>query len=285
MPIGRDALAVSLPPLGRFGVVTLSAVVADDEPLGRRGIVARLARAKEFEVVAECRSGRETIDAVRRHRPDVLFLDVQMPGIDGFQVVDALSLPESDRPYVIFVTAFDRHAVRAFEVQALDYLVKPIEDARFEEALRRASDAIARRRESEVGRRVAAVVASAGEPAAGRSESREGPLGASFAVRDHGRVTFVRHAEVDWIESAGDYVRLHGGTKSWLMRETLTSVARRLPEKRFLRIHRRAIVQVDRIRELRAFDSGDYAVLLRDGTELRLSRTFHDAVARLTSAR
>lgn len=265
--------------------MSLSAVVADDEALGRRGIIARLARVQEFEVVAECRSGRETIDAVRRHRPDLLFLDVQMPGIDGFQVMDALT--EAERPYVIFVTAYDRHAVRAFEVQALDYIVKPIDDERFGEALRRASEAIMRKRESELGRRVASVVAAAGDVsnASDRREAREGPLGASFAVRDRGRVTFVRHAEVDWIESAGDYVRLHSGQNSWLMRETLSSVARRLPEKKFLRIHRRAIVHVDRIRELRAFDSGDYAVFLRDGTELRLSRTFQGAVARLTTRR
>jgi two-component system LytT family response regulator len=256
----------------------LRAVVADDEALGRRGITARLGRSSDFEVVAECGSGREALDAVRRHGPDVLFLDVQMPGVDGFQVVDAL--PEADRPYIIFVTAYDRHAVRAFEVRALDYLVKPIEDERFDEALRRATEAVARRRESALGRRVAAAVAESGAEA-GAARKAESPLGAAFSVRERGRVTFVRHAEVDWIESEGDYVRIHAGERSWLMRETLSSVAGRLPGKKFLRIHRRAIVQVDRIRELKAFDSGDYAVLLRDGTELRLSRTFHEAVRRL----
>src|SRR5437868_9262847 len=135
--------------------MTLRAVVADDEALGRRGILSRLARSKDVTVVAECRNGGETVEAVRNLRPDLLFLDIQMPGGDGFDVLR--SLPEDGRPHVIFVTAHDQHAVRAFQVHALDYLLKPIDDARFDEALRRAEDSIRRDRDSNVARRIAAV--------------------------------------------------------------------------------------------------------------------------------
>ena len=255
----------------------IRAIVVDDEELGRRGVVSRLEGWKEVSVVAQCRNGREAVRAVRELRPDLLFLDVQMPGQDGFDVVN--SIPEQERPHVIFVTAYDAHALHAFEVHALDYLVKPIDDRRFEETLRRAIDTIGRERDSELGRRVAAVVADA-RPRP--SEPQPRALSNCEVVRDRGRVTFVRHSEIDWIGAEGDYVRLHAGARSWLVRETMTSAESRLAGRRFLRIHRSAIVNVDRIRELRASENGDYAVFLADGTELRLSRTYRDAVARLT---
>ncbi len=254
----------------------LRAIVVDDEPLGRLGIVSRLEKSEAVEVVAECGSARQAIEAVRRFRPDLLFLDVQMPGLDGFAVVGAI--PEEERPHIVFVTAHDRHAVRAFQVHALDYLVKPIDDERFEEALRRAIRAIERERESDVGRRVAAVVEEMGGT---RSQRPPRALSNCYAVRSKGKVTFVRHADIDWVEADGDYVRLHAGPRSWMLRETMASVERRLGQRRFLRIHRSTIVNVDRIRELRSFENGDYAVLLHDATELRLSRTYREAVARL----
>jgi len=257
--------------------MTLRAVVVDDEPLGRRGVVSRLEKAGGVEVVAQCANGRQAIEAVRRHRPDLLFLDVQMPGLDGFGVVAALE--ENERPHIVFVTAYDRHAVRAFEVHALDYLLKPIEDERFEEALRRAVRSIEREREGDIGRRVSAVVA---EMRGAPPERKPHALANCFVVRDRGKVVFVRHAEIDWIEAAGDYVRLHAGPRSWLVRETMAAVERRLGPRRFLRIHRSTIVNVDRIREMRAFDNGDGAVTLQEGTELRLSRTYRDAFGRRT---
>jgi two-component system, LytTR family, response regulator len=256
--------------------MALRAIVVDDEPLGRRGVVSRLQKTEGVEVVAQCGTGRQAIEAVRRFHPDLLFLDVQMPGLDGFDVIAAL--PEEERPHIVFVTAHDRHAVRAFQVHALDYLVKPIEDERFEEALRRAIQAIQRERDGDLGRRVAAVV----EEIAGARPGRA-PRGLAncYPVRSKGKVTFVRHADIDWIEADGDYVRLHAGAKSWMLRETMSAVERRLGPRRFLRIHRSTIVNVDRIRELRSFENGDYAVLLHDATELRLSRTYRDAVERL----
>ena len=263
-------------------MTTLRAVVADDEVLGRRGIVSRLAKADAIEVVAQCGNGREAIHAVRELHPDLLFLDVQMPGLDGFEVVRAL--PEDGRPHVIFVTAWDRHALRAFEVQALDYLVKPIDDERFAEALARARHAVAEKKESEIGRRVLAAVGGAHPPDAAKSIA-PGSLPGCFVVRDRGRVTFVRHADVDWIEGAGDYVRLHARERSWLMRDTLSAVEKRLDPRKFLRIHRSTIVRLDRIRELQPFENGDAAVHLRDGLELRASRSYRSALARLIRPR
>jgi len=258
-------------------VRTIRAIVVDDEALGRRGVVSRLDAHDGIEVVAQCANGRSAVDAIREHRPDLLFLDVQMPGLDGFDVLG--SLGEDERPYVIFVTAHDAHAIRAFDVHALDYLLKPIDDARFDEALRRARESIERDRDGEVGRRVAAAV---GEMLDARSPDK-GPRD-RFVVRSRGKIVFVRYDDVDWIEAQGDYVRLHCGKASWLLRETMRSVERTLGSDRFLRIHRSTIVNVDRIRELRSFDNGDYAVLLHDGTELRLSRSYRDAVDRLSRA-
>jgi two-component system LytT family response regulator len=252
------------------------AIVVDDEALGRRGVVSRLAKAGNVEVVAQCRGGRDAIEAVRRLRPDLLFLDVQMPGLGGFEVVEALS--EEETPHIIFVTAHDRYALRAFEVHALDYVLKPIDDARFAATLSRALATLSRERDGDVGRRVAAVVGemltAGGAPRRPAPESR-------FLVRSRGKTIFVRHAEIDWVEAEGDYVRIHSGPKSWLARETMAATEKELGVRRFLRIHRSTIVNIDRIQELRSFENGDYAVLLRDGTELRLSRTFRAAIERL----
>jgi two-component system LytT family response regulator len=254
----------------------LRAVVVDDEALGRRGIVSRLWQSDSVQVVAECRNGREAIEAVRRLRPDLLFLDVKMPGIDGFGVLRALT-PE-EVPYVIFVTAHDRHALRAFEVHALDYLVKPIDDQRFEEALRRAAETIRRDRDGDLGRRVRAAVAEMTNEPPDSSQA----LGDRFPVRDKGKTVFVRHADIDWVGAEGDYVRLHAGAKSWLVRNTLASVERRLGPRRFLRIHRSTLVNADRIAEMRSFENGDAVIILRDGTELRMSRARRDSIERLT---
>ncbi len=237
---------------------TLSAVVADDEPLGRRGVVARLAKSERVRVVAECADGRAAVDAVTRLVPDILFLDVRMPDLDGFGVLEAL--PKKTRPHVVFVTAHDRHAVEAFRVRALDYLVKPIDDERFAEALERAVEA-------------ADAAAAPAVPVPERP----------FRVPSLGRVALVPPGEVDWIEAQGDYACLHAGPRDFLVRETMASLERRL-DTRFIRIHRSAIVNVQRVRELRSRENGDFLVLLEGGRKLRLSRTRREAVRRLTRA-
>ena len=257
--------------------MALRAVVVDDEALGRRGIVSRLSKSDAVDVVAECRNGREAIEAVRELRPDLIFLDVQMPGLDGFDVVRELN-PE-ERPHVIFVTAYDRHALRAFQVHALDYLLKPIDDERFDEALRRARSAVDQKREVELGRRLLAALGSA---RIRREATGERSVPDCLLVRDRGRVIFVRVADVDWIEAEADYVRLHAGPRAWLLRRTMASLERRLPPESFLRIHRSTIVNAERVAEMRPLENGDCLLRLRDGTELRASRTHREALSRLT---
>jgi two-component system LytT family response regulator len=255
--------------------VTIRVVIVDDEELARRGVRTRLERSADVEVVAECGSGREAIEAVRRTSPDLVFLDIQMSGMTGFDVIDAVGCDSF--PRVIFVTAHDRHAIRAFEVNALDYLLKPIDDERFDVAVARARELMMRDRESDLGRRLASVLVEV-RP---KSDGIGGAYPERFVVRSGGRVLFVKAGEIDWVEAAGDYVGLHVGRKAWLLRETMAAMERRLDPSRFARIHRSTIVNVERISELKPCENGEYLVLLRDGTELRLSRTHRHTLQRL----
>ena len=257
--------------------MNIRAIVVDDEPLGRRGVVTRLKRRADIEIVAQCANGREAVEAITSQHPDLVFLDVQMPGMDGFAVLKRL--PAAPRPHIIFVTAFDQHALRAFEARALDYLLKPIDDERFAEALERAVTAIRSESESEVGRRIVRLVgsAAAGDVVAGKRPAER------YAVRTKGRVVFVRYSDIDWVEAEGDYVRIHAGKNSWLVRERIKRVERDLVSRRFARIHRSTIIALDRVQELRAFETGDGVVILRDGTELRVGRSYRAALDRLTT--
>lgn len=250
-------------------------MIVDDEELARRGIRSRIQGSRDVEIVAECSNGREAIEALRRTYADLVFLDVQMPGKSGFDVVEAIGCDAF--PYVIFVTAHDRYAIRAFEVNALDYLLKPIDDERFDVALRRARESLARRRDSDVGRRLASVL---GEVAPGGSHTPAKSRSNRMVVRSGGRVTFVKVPEIDWIEAAGDYVTLHLGKKTLLMHETITRLESRLTPDGFARIHRSTIVNMEKIAEMRALDNGEYRVLLRDATELKLSRNYRYALQR-----
>jgi two-component system LytT family response regulator len=244
--------------------MTLRVLVVDDEPLARRGILARLRRAPDVEVVGECASGREAVEAIRAHAPDVVFLDVQMPGTDGFGVVEAVG-PERV-PEVVFVTAYDQHALRAFDARALDYLLKPIDDERFARALERARQRVEERRHGELGRRVAGALGTDAAPPVRPAER--------FLVPRAGRVQVVHADEVDWIGAAGDYVTLHAGGATHLLRETMAGMEARLDPARFVRIHRSTIVNVERIRELLPHFNREYVVVLRDGTRLKLSRSY-----------
>ena len=240
----------------------IRALIVDDEPLARRGIRTRLLRdADDVEILMECTNGREAADHIRSTKPDLVFLDIQMPGMDGFDVIDAVGIEEM--PVVIFVTAYDRHAVRAFDVHALDYVLKPIDDDRFAEALARARAHIDKERQSELGRRVASLMAER----KGRDQR--------FVIKSGARISFVAADEIDWVEAAGDYVRLHAGKKAHLLRETMSKIEARLGEV-FLRIHRSTIVNADRIRELETYFNGEYFVILEDGTKLKLSRSYRD---------
>jgi two-component system LytT family response regulator len=255
--------------------MTMRVVIVDDEELARRGVRTRLELSGDVDIVAECGSGREAIEALRRTSPDLVFLDVQMPGMSGFDVIDAVGWDSF--PLVIFVTAHDRHAVRAFEVNALDYLLKPIDDERFDLAVARARESFTRERDSDLGRRLASVLQDAGR----RGKEGGAAHPERFVVRSGGRVVFVRADEIDWVEAAGDYVSLHVGKKTWLLRETMGLMEKKLDPSKFARIHRSAIVNVERIGEMRSHDNGEYRVLLRDGTELKLSRGYRHVLQKI----
>jgi two-component system LytT family response regulator len=259
--------------------MTCRVIIVDDEELARRGIRTRLQRSGDVEIVAECSNGREAIEAIGRASPDLVFLDVQMPGKTGFDVVEAIGWDAF--PHVIFVTAHDRYALRAFEVNALDYLLKPIDDERFDIAFKRARESLTRDRDSDFGRRLAAVIGDATPGRDGLAASRPDRI----VVRSGGRVVFVKISEIDWVEAAGDYVTLHVGKKSWLLRETISEIERKLEPNGFTRIHRSTVVNLERVGEMRALDNGEYRVLLRDGTELKLSRSYRHALQRLIDGR
>ena len=255
----------------------IRSVIVDDEELSRRGIRTRLKRAADVEVVAECCNGREAIQAIRRTSPDLVFLDVQMPGKTGFDVIEAAGWRTV--PHIIFVTAHDRYAIRAFEIRALDYLLKPIDDERFDIALQRAREALACDRDSDLGRRFADALSGL----AARESKDLSTRPERIVVRSGGRVVFVKTAELDWIEAAGDYVMLHAGKKSWLHRETISGMETQLECSGFARIHRSTLVNLERVSEMRSLDNGEYRVLLHDGVALKLSRNYRQAVQRLSN--
>lgn len=243
--------------------MSLRALIVDDEPLARETLRLLLARDPEIAVAGEC-SGVDAADLVARHRPDILFLDVQMPEVDGFDVLQEIG-PHAV-PSVVFVTAYDEYALRAFEVHAIDYLLKPFDDRRFADALARAKEAARARRRGEADPRLAQLLE-------GRARR--------FFVRTREKVLLIKPDEIDWIEAADYYVSLHVGGKSHLLRETMNEIEQRLDPQRFFRVHRSAIVNVDRVREMHPLFRGDCVLVLQDGTKLKLSRTRREAFEEL----
>lgn len=252
-------------------------LVVDDEHLARDGLRVLLERDDEVRLVGECGDGREAVDEIRRLQPDVVFLDVQMPERNGFEVLDALEPDEI--PVVVFVTAYDEYALRAFEVHALDYLLKPFDDQRFERALERAKDELERRESAHFAERLEALLS---ERRSGEEEPASGPGSGEqpgpeppdrIMVRSSGRIQFVSVQEIDWVEAAGDYVRLHVGDRSHLLRETMKNLEARLEAGQWVRVHRSTLVRLDFVREIRTSDSGHYELVLEDGSRRSLSRS------------
>jgi two-component system, LytTR family, response regulator len=264
------------------------ALIVDDEVLARRRIRNLLRGRDEFVVIGECANGHEALSAIRRLAPDLVFLDVQMPDLDGFGALEELA---ADRlPVIIFVTAYDQYAVRAFEFHALDYLLKPFDDERFEKTLGWAQEQLEQRQFRQLGERMYALLEDhQGRPKSGAGKSSTAsaepqPL-SRLIVKSAGRVFFIRAEEIDWIEAEGYYARLHLGAKSHLLRETLTNLESQLDQNRFLRIHRSTIVNLERIRELRTQSHGEFTVVLNDGTHLKLSRGYRDRLTTLFGQR
>jgi two-component system LytT family response regulator len=255
--------------------------IVDDEELARERMRALLSEHNDIEVVAECADGAEALRAIDDKNPDLVFLDVQMPDVNGFEVVEALERgdPESPRnggkaPAIVFVTAHDDHALKAFEIHALDFLLKPFDEARFEKTLSRARRHVRQSRDT-VDARLLALLEDL------RSERRGSRHSDRLIVKSGGRVFFLRTEEIDWVEAAGNYVRLHARSESHLLRESMKNMEARLDPNTFVRIHRSAIVNIDRVKELEPWFHGEYIVIMRDGTRLTASRVYSDRLSAL----
>jgi two-component system, LytTR family, response regulator len=245
-------------------------LIVDDEPIIRRGLRNLLSRHSDYEVVGECSNGREAIESIHQLRPGLVFLDVQMPEIDGFGVIREIT-PEA-MPPVVFVTAYDEYAVRAFDVNALDYLLKPFDEERFSRCLSR----VEQRLEPPVTED--SLIEKLASLLAGQAKTRTADR---LAIRNSDRITLLQTDEIDWIEAADNYVEIHVGKQVHLMRETLSNLEQRLQPFRFLRIHRSRLVNADRIKELHSLFHGEYELVLNDGTRLTSSRHYRDILQRL----
>ena len=246
-------------------------LIVDDEPIARRGIRQQLRGETDLEVIGECGDGAAAIDAITELAPDLVFLDIQMPEVGGFEVVEAIGVARM--PAVVFVTAYDEHALRAFDVHAVDYVLKPIDRHRLRTAVERARRRLAHA-PGQLDRRIAAALGELGRPAQDYAKR--------LAIKGDGRVILVDVGEVDRLEAAGNYVEVHSGARHHLVRETMTSLEARLDPARFVRVSRSSIVNADRVRELQPMFSGDFVVVLRDGTKVAGGRRYRAAFNRLT---
>ena len=248
----------------------IRALIVDDEPLARQGIQLLLQQELDIEVVEECASGAEALKAVQREQPALMFLDVQMPKMDGFTLLAAI--PPEQMPVVIFVTAYDQHALKAFEVSATDYLLKPLKPARFREALQRARQYVQSRDVDVLNQRLQALLV-ASKP--------ETPYPSQLSVKIGERTVFVKLHDVDYIEAAANYVILHAGAHNHVLRETLTNLETRLSPKAFLRVNRSAIVNLERVTGVKPTPRGEHVIVLKNGKEIALTRGVREIQQRL----
>lgn len=251
--------------MSKTNVPPIRTVIVDDELLGRTVIREMLRGDAEITIIGEGASGRDAIELIRKEQPDLLFLDVQMPVLDGFAVLSALEA--SHLPFTIFVTAYDQYAVRAFEVHAVDYLLKPFDRERFGKALHRAKTALRQAQTNAINERILSLL----EAQQAKPDYLE-----RLVIKANGRVLFLNVEEIDWIEAQGNYVCLHSKKDAYLLRETISGLEAQLDPKKFARIHRSYVVQLNRIKELHPWSHGEYRVLLKDSTELMLSRGYRD---------
>ncbi len=238
-------------------------LIVDDEPISRRRLRRLLALEPECDVIGECENGREAVRALEQENVDLLFLDVQMPEMDGFEVVSVLA---KSHPLIIFTSAYDEYALKAFDVHAFDYLLKPFDRRRFREAVQRARTQL-----SQVKSNVSDDLLTLFE---NLTTARTAPD--RIAIRNNGRVIFLKLSDIDWIEAADNYVCLHSGRETHILRETMGELEARLDAARFIRVHRSAIVNIDRIKELQPWFRGDYKVVLSDGKELTLTKNHRE---------
>jgi two-component system LytT family response regulator len=247
--------------------MSIRTIVAEDEPLARHKLITLLSEETDVDVVAQCGNATQTISEVLQKKPDLLMLDIEMPGGNGFDVLEAIQ--GSATPAVIFTTAFDHYAVKAFEAQALDYLLKPFDKERLQKALGRARLTIKNGGSPEHSRRLQGLL----------KDPRVAPANPErFIIKSGGRVLFLNVNEIDWIEAAANYVKIHAGKDVHLLRETMNSVETRLDSGKFIRIHRSIIANIEKMRELRTCNSGEFIVTMKDGKELSGSRSYRPSV-------
>jgi two-component system, LytTR family, response regulator len=245
-------------------LTSLRVLVIDDEPPARKKLITLLRDEPGIEIAGQASNGVDAVAAIEEHHPDAIFLDIQMPGMNGFEVLEALDAGKI--PLVVFVTAYDQHAVKAFEVHAVDYLLKPFDRSRLQHCLSRLRD-----QHGSANSKLQELL----------TEFRPRDYLSRVIVKSRGRVLFLKIEDLDWIETSANYVELHSGKQSYLLRETLTALEERLNPRQFVRVHRTAIVNIDRIRELQPWSHGDFIVVLKDETKLRMSRRYRGNLAEI----
>jgi two-component system LytT family response regulator len=259
----------------------IKTLIVDDEPLARRNIRLLLESDPQIDVIGECRNGKEAVHAIRTFTPELIFLDIQMPEMDGFDVLQQVGAEHIHS--IVFVTAFDKYALKAFEVHALDYLLKPFDDTRFNKALQTAKSQIEQREMDKLTKKLLALLED--RLNAREMLSLERTYLSRLMIKLTNRVILLNVHDIDWIEADGNYAKLHVGRKSHMLREKMHDLESRLDPQQFVRIHRSIIVNLDRIRELYPHFNGDYMIVLADGTQLKLSRSRREALeSRLKAA-
>jgi len=265
-------------------MTAIRTLIVDDEPLARRGLELRLQRHADVVIVGEAGNGREAFQAISALKPDLMFLDVQMPGVDGFELLRAV--PATLLPLTVFVTAYDQYALAAFAASALDYLLKPVEGARLDQALARARDQLSQRAASDQCEQLLKLIASLpNKPASSFAEAGAdaGPRAPDkLAIKDGQRIVRVDVDAIQWIDAAGDYMCIHAGNDTHVLRATMRDLEHRLDPRRFQRVHRSTIVNLSRVREMRPHLNGEYFLVLDSGHQLKLSRSYRDKVQLLS---
>jgi two-component system LytT family response regulator len=264
--------------------MSIRTLIVDDEPLARRGLELRLGRHADIDIVGEAANGREAFHAISALKPELMFLDVQMPGVDGFELLRAV--PATLMPLTVFVTAFDQYALAAFAASALDYLLKPVEDARLDQALARAREQLVKRAASDQCERLLKLIATLskkpGLSLADAVASETPQKSDKLAIKDGQRIVRVDIEAIQWIDAAGDYMCIHAGADTHVLRATMHDLEQRLDPRRFQRVHRSTIVNLARVKEMRPHLNGEYFLVLDSGHQLKLSRSYKDKVRLLT---
>ena len=262
--------------------MTINVIIVDDEPLAREGVALRLAQHHDIKILAECENGSEAIRTILSLQPDLIFLDIKMPKVSGFDVINAVGVEHM--PPVIFLTAYDEYAIDAFKTHAIDYLLKPIEDDRFMESLAHAREHILKNKISERSQQLTELLSQTRPAVTESKASSNGAPAGRLVIRSNGHVYLLKADDIYWVEAEGDYVSVHTPGKSHLVRETMKSMEQRLTPQGFQRVHRSSIVNLSYVRELISLDNGDYQIILRDNTCVKLSRNYRDDLYRRLDA-